>query len=108
MRYADLIRAVLDGKIIQFRGRKTDPQKWLDFDDGRRAIMNLASEGEYFEYRIKPEPVADKVWYSTVNDWQPLQPLAWANNARERGCVPIKVTIKTDDNGVETRSVELL
>jgi hypothetical protein len=108
MRYADLIRAVLDGKIIQFRGRKTDPQKWLDFDDGRRAIMNLASEGEYFEYRIKPEPIPDKVWYATVTDWRPNNLKNWIDSARHQGWAPVKLTIKTDDNGVETRTVELL
>ena len=67
-----------------------------------------------YEYRIKPEPVPDRVSHivlSVGRPWDaPVQTRWYKNlqlglNAHE---VQIRLTIKTDENGVETRHVELV
>ena len=50
---ADLIRAVLDGKQVQYKDRTLG---WLDYVDSKRAISALLS-WEKDEFRIKPEPM---------------------------------------------------
>lgn len=51
---ADLIRAVLDGKTVQWRTSKDS--EWRDLSSFRGALICLA-QAKYDEVRLKPEPV---------------------------------------------------
>lgn len=109
MKYAELIRAALDGKPIQNRiiGKIT----WFDFESTRLAVAHLAGESSSYEYRIKPEPVPDKVYFGitaapkliTEADFR-----HWKERSPEVYMHIVKVTVKTDENGKETKIVELV
>jgi hypothetical protein len=60
--HADLIRAVLDGKVVQWRAVGKNVGEWIDYDsDVLDVVAALARDlsrnnGDY-EFRLKPEPV---------------------------------------------------
>lgn len=63
MIYANLIRAVLDGKKIQWRvARPRESSGWKTYEDPSLTIRVLARELDGYEYRV--EPVPDIVDYS--------------------------------------------
>jgi hypothetical protein len=63
MKHADLIRAALDGKVIQ---RKFREANWSDFPSLGLTIRELTREYPAVEYRIKPEPPPDQVFYDVI------------------------------------------
>jgi hypothetical protein len=62
MKHADLIRAALDGKKVQYRAvsgksiRCSYPTEWKTFADTRLAVADMAAEYGAFEYRLEPKP----------------------------------------------------
>lgn len=107
MKHKALIQAALDGKEIQYR---KFGGSWCTFGkDVRFAVANMAAEYPSFEYRIKPESVPDRVAYTgAFVDWTPNDLEKWLNWCRAQKVLPIKITIKTDENGVETQHVEIV
>jgi hypothetical protein len=51
--HADLIRAVLDGKTVQWE----EDGQWLSYKSGDDAICDLVRNPSRFGYRLKPEPI---------------------------------------------------
>lgn len=58
--HADLIRAVLDGKVVQVKGASSGA--WFDLPVDKDTIQRLLSS-ESLEFRLKPEPV---VWWFPI------------------------------------------
>jgi hypothetical protein len=62
MKHADLIRAALDGKKVQYRAvsgksiRCSYPTEWKTFADTRLAVADMAAEYSNLEYRLEPKP----------------------------------------------------
>lgn len=66
MKYTDLIRAVLDGKNIQWRSYAPE---WKTFSTPADAVIALASDYEHFQYREEPPPPpSDVVRYRHLYD----------------------------------------
>lgn len=76
-----------------------------------RDIANPSWHSNY-DYRVKPEPVPDRVMYTYVNPiWEydeSLVKLRAAEIGAEIGGTAIKITIKTDLNGKVTKIAEVL
>lgn len=58
--HAGLIRAVLDGKTVQYLDRR-----WVDLTP-RGFFHHMAEPRPYAQYRIKPEPVV--TWHEVFKD----------------------------------------
>jgi hypothetical protein len=54
VKHADLIRAALDGKKIQYKYGLEG--KWVTFEKQNFAVARLACESERYEYRLEPKP----------------------------------------------------
>lgn len=80
--HADLIRAVLDGKTVQWRN--VVAQKWLNLLTARDAIHSLAAFPDR-EYRLKPENIVRHMGISEDGSFGPsyasrmaaLKPIDW-------------------------------
>lgn len=112
-KWAEAIKAWADGKEIQFR---TIRGTWYSFGETERA--SPAFNRRILEWRVKPEPVPDEVYYDVIRTcrspegkekhneyvYRNLQQLqrAWPDQ------MYVKLTIKTDENGRETQHVELV
>jgi hypothetical protein len=119
MKYADLIRAALDGKTIQYQYTRTKNPIWIDFVASANAIRVLATESPHYEYRCKPEPKPDTVlffalgaaqkgfYYHTSGCWDVLKYVAEKFNGPSGctydTCAKIKFTIngETGEQTVE-------
>jgi hypothetical protein len=60
--HADLIRAVLDGKTVQWE----EDGQWLSYKSGDDAICDLVRNPSRFGYRLKPEPVVS--WHAVFSN----------------------------------------
>lgn len=103
MKHRDLIIAAMDGKPFQVRIPSGPWYPW-----NVRSVLEHFSKFpngcEQWEYRIKPEPVPDKVFQTVAHFHEKGKdncPMLMA--ARQ-----IKLTWKTDDNGVVTEHVEIV
>lgn len=70
LRYEDLIRAVLNGKSVQYR-RTGAVGEWYDTEDTLgNVIISLVQNSRYdtFEYRLKPQPLVK--WCAIQRDSQ--------------------------------------
>lgn len=67
MKYADLIRAVLDGKRVQSRRETSNClglwSEWAIMLDTPLAIRYMAAEYPFVEFRLEPPPPVDVVKY---------------------------------------------
>jgi hypothetical protein len=63
VKHADLIRAALDGKEIQWSPGGAGWQTFLSPDN---AIYYMTGRPSLYQYRIKPEPKPDTVYYDVV------------------------------------------
>lgn len=112
MKHRDLIIAAMDGKTIQWRYKKTIAMvhgAWAQFNSPESAVQTMCSpahqlETQQCDFRIKPEPVPDKVF----------QTVAHFHEKGKDNCLilmaarQIKLTWKTDDNGAVTEYVEIV
>lgn len=82
--HADLIRAVLDGKTVQWRNNKQWGAIWLDYQSPSVAIQDMAADVDPdCAFRLKPEPRC--VWAlfyadgmpSGTYESQPMRPQDW-------------------------------
>lgn len=104
-----LIQAALDGKVIQYRNPHRGLTNWHDAD-ARTAIQLMIHTGYLDnEYRIRPEPVPDKVAFGWVSQESNVAE-DYMRKLKEKNptLYLVKVTIKTDENGVETKHVEIV
>jgi len=62
-KHAEVLRAIADGKEVQFRNGNTG---WKDAEF--RPYTPLHHEGRDFEWRVKPEPKPDYCLYAGYND----------------------------------------
>lgn len=106
MKYADLIRAALDGEEIQYKFNGN----WNTFGHTKTAIQCLMNENPASEYRIKPEPKPDRVWHNVANSGGDLAAIrvAWRRELEAGDAFVTKTTIKTDENGNQTTTVEIV
>ncbi len=74
---AELIRAVLDGKVVQWRGvDPCDPKVWTDMG-AEAAIVGLVRRLAGHEFRLKPE--VKKTWLTLYDGrFINLRSHAWA------------------------------
>lgn len=129
MKCKPYVEALLDGKTIQWRYLH-GVSSWEDFGSFRDAMVHFGVYPDNMariEYRIKPDPVPDRVQYICMGPvTKPNRPAGWDNDGsykihpsqqstwgktgeqRREGRYQLKLTIKTDENGVETHHVELV
>jgi hypothetical protein len=115
MKHADLIRGAVDGKTVQWK--YTDYRSinagldrgWHKFDMQLLLLHfgNYPNGQEGVDYRIEPKPIPDKVWYDVLglHRFSDLH-AAQQHFGKER--LYLKLTIKTDEDGVETKTVEIV
>jgi hypothetical protein len=103
MKYADLIRAALDGKTIQYQYLRTKNPIWIDIIDPASAIRVLAGESPHYEYRIKPDPKPDVVNWGVVTVDSEAVVKHWLKNDARRYLALIKMTTngETDEQTME-------
>lgn len=115
----ELLHAAIDGAIPQVRSlNATLPSTWvsLSLNDMYNHYRIYPNGRPAWEYRIKPDPIPDKVFYGVIhNHASSLDPIDSLSKLERdfsvsipRGAYKVKITIKTDDNGVETETVELV
>lgn len=117
MKHRDLIVAAMDGKIIQYKftdaaaGLKTN---WMSLSSAASAVSLLVIYPDSYEYRIKPELVPDKVSFGVIanpEEFTESEVRSWKdfiNGGKHSYTHLVKLTIKTDENGVETEHVEIV
>lgn len=128
MKHRDLIVAAMDGKTIQWRYKKTITTNlgaWAQFYSPAAAVQTMCSpahqlEAQQCDFRIQPESVPDKVAYDVLRSTRQSndvfkephnQPYIDAEAVRRvwgANCHVVRLTIKTDEDGVETKIVELV
>lgn len=81
--HADLIRAVLDGKVVQRKHKDSSTPKWDDFDTPVQSIGTLIAGERAFEYRLKP---------STVVRWLPVSKGGMFGGQHTTGIGPAQCT----------------
>lgn len=62
-KHAEIIKAWADGADIEVQTHSTGP--WIDFKD--TCQLGCVAWSSSWEYRIKPEPKPDVVWYMVVS-----------------------------------------
>jgi hypothetical protein len=96
--------------------------KWIDVTSTLDCLNFIAKEYSTTKFRIKPEPIPDRVYYDVIRTPNTTDSLdgdrkvyhlgyrdpgdarsVWGKNA-----IVVKLTISTDDTGVETKKVELV
>jgi hypothetical protein len=108
---ADLIRAAIEGKTVQWRvAAKRVPSAWMDYDsDALDVIACLAGDlmrntGNY-EFRVKPEPVVR--WIGMYEDGE----ISWGYSSTKGLLIPsgscpftkaLRLTIDPDTHEVQT------
>jgi hypothetical protein len=76
VKHADLIRAALDGKKIQFRAT-INGHLWTTFITQNSAVAWLAGGDGPYEFRLEPEPKPDVVRYGRACNME-YKPNGWA------------------------------
>lgn len=108
MKHRDLIIAAMDGKPIQWS--YPPGQTWHTFQSISAAVACMAVHKDAYTFRIKSGPVPDKVWYGVVQKDATLELLErfWRPSVTAGDATILKVTVKTDENGVKTQTVEIV
>lgn len=112
MKHRELIIAAMDGKIIQYKC--INGPAWIALNSAASTINLLAIYPDSYQYRIKPEPVPDKVSFGVIADADisgEEEVRTWMSHKQCN--TPyythmVKLTTKTDDNGVVTEHVEIV
>lgn len=125
MKHRELLQAAIDGKTIQLQDQAD--KKWTALPLAA-ALYDLVTYPNLV-YRIAPEPIPDQVYYDVIRTkkggvkvigskfdgpapYKSLESLkkAWAQDdaAGLQKVIYVKLTIKTDTNGKETKTVEIV
>lgn len=109
MKHRDLIIAAMDGKQFQVRLKGGLWSNWT-LPTVFNHFHHIPNGKAEWEYRIKPEPVPDKVSYGTAGFATVTEASRdeWVETVRKVKFVPVKVITKTDENGVVTEHVEIV
>jgi hypothetical protein len=117
VKHLDLIKAVLGSKegavpVLEYRSVNTD-WKLVNFESTPPStVINWLTtpHGQAMEVRKKPEPIPDQVFYDSVRKSTRIT----LDNLKTmwRGALDevdfVKITIKTDSNGKQTKHVEIV
>jgi hypothetical protein len=113
VKHADLIRAALDGKKIQYRAvsgksiRCSYPTVWKTFADTRLAVADMAAEYSNLEYRLEPKP--DEVRYQAVVMTGGYTSLQAVQSVARRHKVPVSFEKRVFDGETgKLKSVEIV
>jgi hypothetical protein len=117
MKFSDHIRtllhAALDGKKLQWRGCA---KAWVDFAPSYGELPGFAhfvsnpAGADGYEYRIKPDPIPDKVIYGIAGlAYTETSIRRWVKEevAGNKSMI-VKLTVKTDEDGNETTTAEVI
>jgi hypothetical protein len=113
----DLINKIVEaGGNVELQWRYVGQQEWRECKFKALDYLSTIARGEQ-EYRIKPEPIPDKVYYDVVRAgrWSIVKEYdVWYRSPDDvrsvwgKAAVVVKLTISTDENGMETKKVELV
>lgn len=99
---AEILRAIADGKPVQFRLTNTARKKWEDLDTSTSFSI---FQGLAVEYRIKPKPLIKKWrWVITAQNGELFiteDHYSDSSDLESKFCFGYKVTQKIDSTMIE-------